>query len=204
VDVKHGSNIGNLETNYDALADAQQILAKAALLNLFAVLTEEIDPIAKFPWFNHVRKIVRIDQERFVAETDADLYENVQTILNKLSTVYGRQGYFTELSTVDHLVNFPARYGHPVLTPITIKKDYEQGNLQLTMGFFRMDGIAYHLLDCDLDEHSNIVKHSFDVVKHFLQGNGTNPIDMHEYIVEDSAEQSANHVSTIDLGYQLV
>ena len=49
-----------------------------------------------------------------------------------------------------------------------------------------------------------IVKHSFDVVKHFLNGNGTNPIDMHEYIVEDSAEQAADHISHIDLGYQLV
>jgi hypothetical protein len=204
VDVKHGPSIGNLQTNYDTLAGAQQILAKAALLNLFSVLTEEQDPIAQFPWFNHVQKIVRIDQERFVAETTPTLYENVQIILNQLSTVYGRQGYFTELSTVDHLPNFPAQYGHPALPLITIKKDYEQGNLQLTMGFFRMDNVAYHLLDCDLDEHHNIVKHSFDVVKHFLNGVGTNPIDMHEYVVEDSAEQAPNHISTIDLGYQLV
>jgi hypothetical protein len=204
VDVKNGPSIGNLQTNYDTLVGTQQILAKTALLNLFSVLTEEQDPIAQFPWFQHVQKIVRIDQERFVAEASPTLYENVQTILNQLSTVYGRQGYFTELSTADHLPNFPARYGHPALPLITIKKDYEQGNLQLTMGFFRMDGIAYHLLDCDLDEHHNIVKHSFDVTKHFLHGTGTNPIDMHEYIVEDSAEQAANHISTIDLGYQLV
>jgi hypothetical protein len=33
---------------------------------------------------------------------------------------------------------------------------------------------------------------------------GTSPISMHEYIVEDSAEQSENGISTIDLGYELV
>jgi hypothetical protein len=204
VDLKNGPSIGNLQTGYDTLAGTQQILAKAALLNLFSVLIEELDPIAQLPWFNHVQKIVRIDQERFVAEATPALYENVQTILNQLSTVYGRQGYFTELSTADHLPNFPAQYGHPALPLITIKKDYEQGNLQLTMGFFRMNGVAYHLLDCDLDEHHNILKHSFDLAKHLLNGTGTNPIDMHEYIVEDSAEQAADHISTIDLGYQLV
>jgi hypothetical protein len=32
---------------------------------------------------------------------------------------------------------------------------------------------------------------------------GTSPVAMHEYIVEDSAQQ-AQGVATIDLGYQLV
>ena len=54
-----------------------------------------------------------------------------------------------------------------------------------------------------MDENRNIILHSFDLIKHLVNG-GTNPISMHEYIVEDSAQQSPNRISTVDLGYQLV
>jgi hypothetical protein len=54
-----------------------------------------------------------------------------------------------------------------------------------------------------MDENRIIVLHSFDLIKHLVDG-GTNPISMHEYIDKDSAQQSANGLSTVDLGYQLV
>jgi hypothetical protein len=41
------------------------------------------------------------------------------------------------------------------------------------------------------------------LLKHLFNG-GTSPVSMHEYIVENSAQGSANGTSTIDLGYQLV
>ena len=82
---------------------------------------------------------------------------------------------------------------------ITIKKEYEQGNLQLTVSFLRVDGAAVHLLDCDMDEHRNIILHSFDVIQHTESG-GTSPISMHEYIVEDSAQQAAGGIATIISG----
>ena len=53
-----------------------------------------------------------------------------------------------------------------------------------------------------MDEHANIVKHGFDLIKHLVNG-GTSPIAMHEYIVEDAAAQ-VQGIATIDLGYQLV
>jgi hypothetical protein len=71
------------------------------------------------------------------------------------------------------------------------------------MAFMTVAGIAVHLLDCDLDENRNIVLHSLDLVKHLFSG-GTSPISMHEYIVEDSAQNAANGVSSVDLGYLLV
>jgi hypothetical protein len=85
VDLKAGPAVGDLSAKYDILADESQTQAKTALLNLFAVLTDEQDPIGKVSWFTYVRKIVRIDQERFVAEVDSTLFENVQTILNGLT-----------------------------------------------------------------------------------------------------------------------
>jgi len=208
VDLKKGPAVGALATNYDTLSGQPQILAKTALLNLFAVLSDETDPITKTstssgtPWFNYVRKIVRMDQERFVAEVDPVLYEDVDTILKNLDAVFAAQGYFTEASTILHGENIPVRYGAPTHPLITIKKDFEQGNLQLTTGIYSPNGQPVALLDCDLDEHKNIVEHGFDILKHIFNG-GTNPIDMHEYIVEDSAQHSSGGISTIDLGYTL-
>jgi hypothetical protein len=207
VDLKSGPAVGHLETKYDAMSGVPQVLAKAALLNLFAVVTDEIDPIGNVPWFNYVRKFVRLDQERFIAEVDAALFENVQTIINELSSKYQAQGYFTE-PAADlplHIRNIPTAYHSDanLVSIITLKKDYGQGNVQLTVSFLRVNGVAVHLLDCDMDENRNIVLHSFDLIKHLVDG-GTSPISMHEYIVEDSAHQAPDGISTIDLGYRLV
>ncbi|MFZ0963167.1 MAG: hypothetical protein WAO35_20075 [Terriglobia bacterium] len=204
VDLKHGPAVGNLCQTYDALADPAQILGKTALLNLYAVLTDEQDPVDSCPWFNHVRKIVRIDQERFVAEADAGLFENIQIILRDLDSTYKAQGYFTESAAL-HTDNIPPQYDaeHNLLMPmITIKKKYEQGNVQLTMSALSTANGVVHLLDCDMDEHANIEAHALDLIKHLFNG-GTSPIAMHEYIVEDSAQQS-HGVATVDLGYRLV
>lgn len=207
VDLKNGPAVGDLGATYDALADVSQIQAKMALLNLFAVLTDGTDPIGNVPWFSYVRKIVRIDQERFVAEVDPALFENVQTILNELNGAFKGQGYFTEPDSdlLLHVRNIPPQYGgsQNINKMITLKKDYEQGDLQLTLSFIVVAGRAVHLLDCDLDENRNILLHSLDLAKHLFNG-GTSPVSMHEYIVEESAQNSASGISEVDLGYQLV
>ena len=206
VDLKNGPAVGDLCARYDALNGIPQTLAKTALLNLFAVLTDEIDPIGRVPWFSYVQKFVRLDQERFIAEVAPSLFENVQTIINELASTYQAQGYFTE-PAADlplHIPNIPQTYdsANNLVKIITLKKDYEQGNVQLTVSFLRVNGVAVHLLDCDMDENRNIILHSFDLIKHLVNG-GTSPISMHEYIVEDSAQHSVNGISTIDVGYEL-
>lgn len=207
VDLKNGPAVGDLKANYDNLADPAQIQGKTALLNLFAVLTDEQDPIDKVPWFSHVRKFLRLDQERFIAQVEPALFENVQTILNGLNGPFKGQGYFTEppADLLLHVGNLPQPYkdGQNIQQMITVKKDYEQGNVQLTLAHVVVAGQSVHLLDCDMDENRNIVLHSLDLVKHLFNG-GTSPISMHEYIVEDSAQNSANGTATVDLGYQLV
>ena len=206
VDLKTGPAVGDLNAKYDSLSGTPQILAKTALLNLFAVLSDEVDPVSGAPWFTFVRRFVRLDQERFLAEIDPALFENVQTIVNELSSTYKAQGFFTE-PAADlplHIPNIPTKYHSAanLVQILTLKKDYEQGNVQLTVSFLRVNGVAVHLLDCDMDEHRNIVLHSFDIVSHMVTG-GTNPISMHEYVVRDSAQAAANGIAQIDLGYQL-
>jgi hypothetical protein len=218
VDLKNGDVIGDLEANYDTLNLAAEVLPKAALLNLYAVLIEETDPeqtrIQKkdVPWFSYVQKIVRLDQERFVAEVDPGLFESVNDIVNGLGGTYTGQGYSTDppADFILHYPNIPAKYGgdglkRPVslLQMVTLKKRYRQGDVQLTVSFFRFpDGSTVHLLDCDMDEHENIVGHSFDLLRHLLEHTGTNPIYMHEFIEADSAQNNGGK-ATINLGYTL-
>jgi hypothetical protein len=218
VDLKNGDVIGDLQANYDTLASAAAVLAKAALLNLYAVLIEEVDPEQTtiqgkdIPWFSYVQKIVRLDQERFVAEVNPGLFESVSDILNGLGGKYAGQGYSTDppADFILHYPNIPAQYGgnglkRPVslVQMITLKKRYRQGDVQLTVSFFRFpDGNTVHLLDCDMDEHENIVGHSFDLLTHLIENSGTNPIYMHEFIEADSA-QNNDGIATIDLGYTL-
>ena len=52
-----------------------------------------------------------------------------------------------------------------------------------------------------MDENRNLALHSLDIVKHWFNG-GTSPVSMHEYIIEDSA-QNSDGIANIDLGYQL-
>lgn len=215
-DLKNGETIGDLQTHYDRLVSPATILAKAALLNLYAVLTEELDPErtdSPTCWFRYVKKFVRLDQERFVAEVEPGLFESVTGILNQLGGKYAGQGYSTEPPTDFplHYPNIPVAYGgNGIKRPanlvqmITLKKRYRQGDVQLTVSYLHLpNGDPVHLLDCDMDEHDNIVGHSFDLLAHLFGHTGTNPIYMHEFIEEDSA---FNHggIAAIDLGYDLL
>ena len=77
---------------------------------------------------------------------------------------------------------------------ISVKRAYEQGNLQFTMAKARNAQGGCFLLDCDMDENSNLFLHTTDLFKHLFTG-GTNPIDIHEYIVHSQ--------KGVDLGYEL-
>jgi len=204
--------VGNLEDNYDALDLAPQILAKMALLNLYAVLTDEVDPISGKVWFSYVQKIIRIDQERFVAEVDQELFDDVKTIVAGLDGPFAGGDYSTETEADFplHYPNIPARYDCPanLAEPmITVKKRYEQGDVQLTMTSYKT---GVYLVDCDMDEHLNLIGHTVDLLAHAEeelqnpQVDGTEPVLMHEYIVRDSAQQAADGIATVDLGYALV
>jgi len=206
--------VGNLQEQYDALDLGPQLLAKTALLNLYAVLTDEIDPIGNTPWFSYVQKIVRIDQERFLAEVDKALFDHVDEIVNGLDGAFAGGEYSTEPEADHklHIPNIPPQYNCPVDNPvnldrmITVKKKYEQGDVQLTVSKLKT---GEYLLDCDMDEHLEIVGHTVDIVIHAEQeaqnptDTGTHPYLMHEYIVRDSAQANGG-VANIDLGYVLV
>ncbi len=204
VDFKDGTSIGrtgSLGKEYDNLSSDSAQLAKMCLLNLYSVLAQEVDPVANTAWFDHVTEIVRIDRERFVAVATSTLWTSVATILKDLKH-FGPQGFFPEISPGLHVQNFPARFG--ITDPrqlITIKKRYEQGNVQFTVAPCKTDQGEISVVDIDMDEHAQLALHTIDLFKHPFDG-GTHPIDIHEYIVARSAENNGG-ASTIDLGYVL-
>lgn len=192
--VKQGPALGSLVTAYDNLAGEQGQFAKMALLNLYAVLSDQDDPVSGRRWFELVRKIVRIDRERFVAEADAQVFDSVSTILRSLNQF----GYTTEPSPELHRHNFP---DVPSITDlITVKKSFEQGTIQLTVAKTQTAAGATFYLDVDADEHEQIALHTIDLFRHKFNG-GTHPIDIHEYIVAHAAKQGGDE---LNLGYELV
>jgi hypothetical protein len=173
VTIKHGLDVGVVTPAvYDGLNSPAVIAAKMALLNLYVVLATQSDPVSGQPWFNFVNRVVRIDQERFVAIVDSDFYESVDHILNNLGR-FAKDGFFRG-DTALHGDNIPGEY--QLTAPmISVKRVYEQGNLQLTMAKVRNAEGGCLLLDCDMDENSNLFLHTTDLFKHLFTG-GTNPI----------------------------
>jgi hypothetical protein len=190
--LKHGPDIGVMTPSvYDAMNSPALLLAKMAMLNLFAVLTAETDPVSGHNWFSFVQQILRLDQERFVAKVDATMFDNIQRILDHLPD-FSAQGFFLGETSL-HVDNIPSDF--QLTEPmISAKCRYEQGNVQFTMAKAKNKDGNCVLLDCDMDEHSNIIEHTGDLFKHLFTG-GTHPIDIHEYIV--------HHQNKVELGYTL-
>jgi len=190
--LKHGQDVGIVTPAiYDGMSSPPLLLAKMAMLNLFAVLSVQKDPVSTQPWFNFVEQILVIDQERFVALVSSDLFESIDLIVRNMGTFRG-QGFFPGDVSL-HFDNIPSEF--KLTAPmISVKRTYEEGNVQFTMGKAQNQQGPCFLLDCDMDENSNLFGHAGDFLKHQFTG-GTNPIDIHEYIV--------HRQKGLDLGYEL-
>ncbi len=190
--LKHGPDIGVITpATYDDMGSPALLLAKMALLNLFVVLNTQADPVSTQPWFSFVQQILVIDRERFVATVSTSLYESIGHIRRNIDA-FKKQKFFPG-DVSQHYDNIPSEY-QLTDSMISVKCAYELGNVQFTLGKARNVNGDCILLDCDMDEHSNVIEHLSDVFKHYFTG-GTNPIDIHEYIV--------HHQKAVDLGYSL-
>lgn len=190
--LKHGPNVGVVTPAiYDEMNSPALSLAKMALLNLFAVLNTETDPVSVQPWFSFIKQILVIDQERFVAIVSSGLYESVDHIRQNMGQ-FKRLHFFPGDVSLHH-DNIPSEYTIPEPL-ISVKCAYEWGNIQFTLGKATSAAGDCILLDCDMDEHSNLIVHLSDVFKHYFTG-GTNPVDIHEYIM--------HHQRGGTLGYSL-
>lgn len=190
--LKHGPDVGAVTSAvYDSMNSPALSLAKMALLNLFAVLSNQNDPVSGKPWFTFVKQILVIDQERFIALVTTDFYESIDHIANNMDQ-FRRDGFFPGDTSL-HVDNIPSAF--QLTAPmISVKRKYDVGNVQFTMAKARSQQGDCILVDCDMDEHGFLILHATDFFKHMFTG-GTNPIDIHEYIVHQQ--------NGVDLGYDL-
>lgn len=192
VQVKNGPFLGrfaedaydNVESLEDVDDDDRQkaVLAKSALLNLYFDLTILKEPVTgqEQPWFSFVRKVLIIDQERFVAEVTDDMLRLVRTIRDDLGSF---RDFRRAEDTEGHHRNFPADYTIPKETMVSIKSREQKGNVQLTVAPGKdPNGRDVCLLDSDIDENGNWFLHFIDYLNHHFISGGTHPYDIHEYL----------------------
>jgi len=142
---------------------------RATILNLSAKMLRETtkngQPV--------IKQVKTIDKKLLDKKNRARIYSNTSDgLLDALRKFPER---FRSVSGVLH--NFP-----PGLTSVSqdnsFKSRDEAGNIQLT---FATDAAGAFFADIDLDDHSG-VEHAFDVLKHRLSGDDTDPYNIHQIL----------------------
>jgi len=190
-----GQPLGNFAAdNFDDVDETAAILAKTALLNIFAKMNRV--GVVNQPastWFQFVRNVLVIGRERFIGIVDATMWQLVSDIFNNI----GNYAAFVRADTLLHTGNIPAPYDKGVSQMVSVKSNDAHGNLQLTMAK-SLDpgtGSAVFLLDADIDEDLEFFAHAQDLFVHMFSG-GTHPFDVHEILFVT--------YEPMDLGYELV
>jgi hypothetical protein len=199
VKVIKGEKLGKFaENKYDAVSAEKTVLAKTALLNLFAKMSVLPEPVGEMrPWFSFVDRILAVDKERFYAVVDGEMGEIVKHVkanLHKFKTYESvvADNHFEKLQ--ETLPEFRIIRSKM----FSVKTDDRNGNLQLTMAPARdlATGADALLLDADIDENGNLLKHLIDVLFVHPFNGGTHPFDIHEYLVLAHPSRA--------LGYEMV
>ncbi len=155
---------------YDQLSPAQ----KGTLFNLHAKMRNQTVS-GGHDVFSFVRRFVRVEEERVFCRADANLLPLTRQNVEGFRFVPGslHAGFSTGFQRV-----------------ASFKTQESVGNLQLT---FATDPTGQLEVDADLDDHAGI-RHAFDVLRHGLTGDKTDPFDIHEVLI---------HFHKIDPGYYL-
>ena len=194
VKVKGGKLLGKFtEATYDGVSEKTEVFAKAALLNIYAKLTDLKEPTkGTEPWFSFVKEIVEISRERVIAIVDPKMGELVRQIKDNI----GQFKDYENTPAQNHFGNIPAHFQTQKSKMFSIKSGEDNGNVQLTMAPGKdPGGNPLLILDADIDESGKLFKHLMDLLKHKFSG-GTHPFDIHEYLAFASP--------TRPLGYQLI
>lgn len=184
VKVIKGEKLGKFtEDKYDTAKAEKTVLAKTALLNLFAKLTVLPEPIGgRNPWFSFVDRVLAIDRERFYAQVNVEMGEVVKRVKDNLSKFTGYESavssnHFDKLQdTLPEFRIFKSKI-------FSIKTDEAHGNLQLTLAPAKDSaGNDVLLLDADIDENGKLLRHFIDAFFLHPFTGGTHPFDIHEYL----------------------
>jgi len=194
VKVKNGKLLGKFtEATYDGVVETKEVFAKAAMLNIYAKLTDLKEPVnGTTPWFLFVNEIVEIGRERIIAIVDPKMGELVRQIHDNDSKF---KDYKKSPSGI-HFENIPPVFQPKKSTMFSIKSGESHGNVQLTMAPGKdANGNPLLVLDADIDENGKMFQHLMDVLKHKFSG-GTHPFDIHEFLAFGDPNRP--------LGYELI
>ena len=194
VKVKAGKVLGKFtEATYDGVSTTTEVLAKAAMLNLYTKLTDLKEPTkGDEPWFAFVKEIVEISRERFIAIVDPKMGEIVRAIKDDMDKFKD----YRNTPAQNHFGNIPSSFQPQKSKMFSIKSSEDNGNVQLTMVPGKdSGGNDLLILDADIDENGQMFKHLMDLLKHKFSG-GTHPFDIHEYLALTNPNRP--------LGYELI
>jgi hypothetical protein len=185
------------DSAYDDVDEPNAILAKCALLNLYAKLNEGDEP-----WFPKVERVLEIGRERFMGVASPELADRARHIWENI----GSFPDFMRSPAAPHYANieFHIPPGRSVSKSemFSIKSKEDEGNIQITLSPARKSGSSdvVWLIDSDIDENGRFVAHLYDaLLKHKFTG-GTHPFDIHECLIKKAHDAK----ESLDLGYQLV
>lgn len=183
-----------VEIEYDRIADDEsRELAKASLLNMYALLTTERRPGAAGGfWFDGIRELFLATRERIVCRIDAADAALIERIAKGAHGArYKKAPGGLHVDNFEEIAGFDFRKQDIV----SVKTKDKFGNLQLTVARGGLEGADVAILDADCDENGVEFAHLLDLPKHAVTG-GTNPIEIHDILV--------NRDPLRDLGYLLV
>lgn len=196
--VRKGETLGRFTgAKYDQVSAERTVLAKAALLNLFAKLTLTPEPIGgQHSWFSFVKELLVIDRERFFALVDPEMGEIVKHIRQNID----RFDHYERADPSPHIEKLEQSLPDFRLARaemFSVKTDERLANLQLTFAPARdTAGNNVLLLDADIDENGDLLNHLIDVMLLHPANGGTHPFDIHEYLLRSHRN--------LQLGYELV
>lgn len=196
--VKNGTSLKTfVGETYDGVTAARVVLAKMALLNLYAALSLMKEPVReKASWFSFVKQIFMIDRERFIALVDPKMAEVVRTIKDNINQFPD----YKHTSAANHFENLqdhvPEGFSVTKSRMFSIKTTEDHANIQLTLAPTRdLEGNEVFVLDADIDENGRLLSHLADLIRHKING-GTHPVDIHEFLILAHPK--------IALGYDLI
>lgn len=179
---------------YDGMAGDAIRIAKTALLNIHYRLNAAMEPVSTTrSWFSFVRQIIAIGRERFLAFAKPEMETLVRHIHDNIGEF---RADYERTPAENHRGNVPAALQGRIVSMISIKSSHDQGNFQLTLT--RLSGTDDVLIDVDIDENGQLLKHFVDLFKHKING-GTHPHDIHEILVLQNGK-----LTELELGYKLV
>jgi hypothetical protein len=179
---------------YDGMSGADVLLAKTALLNTFYRLNATKEPVsAQRSWFSFVTRVLAIGRERVLAFVEPQMEVLVRQIHANIDEF---RGDYERTPAGNHRGNVPPELQNRIASMISIKSTHDTANFQLTLT--HLTGPDEVLLDADIDENGQALRHFLDLFKHKVTG-GTHPHDIHELLVLLDGQ-----IPGFDLGYRLV